>query len=161
MKQREQEFGALVRRHKSTIYSVCYMFAKERDDVDDLFQEVLVRIWQGLRSFRADSAESTWIYRVSLNTCISYERKERRRRSMRVPIDPEFFVAEDTEHPQTAELRRRIQKLPSLDRAILLMWLECLPYDEIGSVVGISAKAVSVRLVRIREKLKQYGSNDL
>lgn len=161
MNYQEQEFGALVRRHKSTIYSVCYMFAKDRCEADDLFQEILIRIWQGLGSYRGDSAESTWIYRVSLNTCVSYERKERRRRqSVSVPIDPDFFAEEETEHPRTAELRRRIQMLPPLDRAIVLMWLEALPYDEIGAVAGISAKAVSVRLVRIREKLKQYNNKD-
>ncbi len=153
------DFETLVRRHKATIYSVCYMFAKEREEADDLFQEILIRLWQGIGSFRQESNVATWIYRVSLNTCISYERKNRRRReAVHVDIDPGFFAAEESEHSQTRQLRERIQLLQPLDRAIVLLWLESLPYDEIGAIVGISAKAVSVRLVRIRERLKRLGN---
>lgn len=157
--EREQDFESLVMQNKSTIYSVCYMFAKDREEADDLFQEILIRLWNGFSTFRADSAPSSWIYRVSLNTCISYQRKNKRRReAVHVEIDPGFFQAEETENPQLAILRSRIQNLPPLDRAIVLLWLESLPYDEIGAIVGISAKAVSVRLVRIRERLKKADS---
>ena len=156
MTEQEKDFEQMVRKHKSAIYSVCYMFAKEREETDDLFQEILIRLWSGFVSFRADSSPGTWIYRVALNTCISYQRKNRRRReAVHVQIDPEFFRTEETEHSQTAQLRDRIQRLEPIDRAIVLMWLESLPYDEIGAIAGISAKAVSVRLVRIREKLKR------
>lgn len=145
-----------MRKHKSTIYSVCYMFAKEREEADDLFQEILIRLWSGFASFRAESSPATWIYRVSLNTCISYQRKDRRRReAVHVEIDPGFYEAEESGHPQTVLLKERIQRLEPMDRAIVLLWLESLPYDEIGAIVGISAKAVGVRLVRIRERLKK------
>lgn len=148
----------MVRKHKSTIYSVCYMFAKEREEADDLFQEILIRLWSGFASFRAESSPATWIYRVSLNTCISYQRKNRRRKeAVHVEIDPGFYEAEEQGHPQTALLKARIQRLEPMDRAIVLLWLESLPYDEIGAIVGISPKAVGVRLVRIREKLKKEG----
>lgn len=158
-KERETEFEAMVRRHKSLIYSVCYMFASEREEADDLFQEILIRLWQGLPSFRADSGESTWVYRVSLNTCISCQRKNKRRKeSVHVELDPDFYEKEERTNPQMSLLRARIQGLPPLDRAIVLMWLESLPYDEIGAIVGISAKAVGVRLVRIRERLKKSSS---
>lgn len=156
MTQKEQDFEAMVRKHKSTIYSVCYMFAKEREEADDLFQEILIRLWSGFASFRAESSPATWIYRVSLNTCISYQRKDRRRReAVHVEIDPGFYEAEESGHPQTVLLKERIQRLEPMDRAIVLLWLESLPYDEIGAIVGISAKAVGVRLVRIRERLKK------
>lgn len=161
MTDKEQDFEAIVRQHKSTIYSVCYMFAREREEADDLFQEILMRLWSGYASFRAESSPGTWIYRVSLNTCISYQRKNRRRReAVHVEIDPGFFEAEQSDHSQTARLRERIQSLQPLDRAIVLLWLESLPYDEIGAIVGISAKAVGVRLVRIREKLKKANRDD-
>lgn len=157
-KEKESEFEALVVRNKSAIYAVCYMFASEREEADDLFQEILIRLWKGLPSFRADSSESTWIYRVSLNTCISYQRKNKRRReAVHVELAPGFYEQEERENPQMSQLRARIQSLPPLDRAIVLMWLESLPYDEIGAIVGISAKAVGVRLVRIRERLKRMN----
>lgn len=158
-KAKESEFEDLVVRNKSAIYAVCYMFASEREEADDLFQEILIRLWKGLPSFRADSSESTWIYRVSLNTCISYRRKNKRRReAVHVELALGFYEQEERENPQMSQLRARIQALPPLDRAIVLMWLESLPYDEIGAIAGISAKAVGVRLVRIRERLKRMSA---
>ncbi|MCM1004873.1 MAG: sigma-70 family RNA polymerase sigma factor [Prevotella sp.] len=154
-KRKETDFELIVQRNKSLIYSICYMFSPDKAEADDLFQEVLIRLWQGINTFRAESAESTWVYRISLNTCISYQRKQKKRKeATHVQIDPEFFEEEEKANPQMSQLRTRIQNLPPLDRAIVLMWLENLPYDEIGAIAGISAKAVGVRLVRIRERLK-------
>ncbi len=147
------DFELLVADHKSTIYSVCYMFAETRPEADDLFQEVLINLWHGFKSFRGDSSLRSWVYRVSMNTCISYKRKKNIKT---VPLDiaPGIFEADGEENHQTEQLRQRISKLEPVDRAIVLLWLESLPYDEIASIIGISVNAVGVRLVRIREKLK-------
>lgn len=75
----EQLFAQLVREHKSTIYTVCYMFSKDNDEVSDLFQEILVKLWKGFGSFEGRSDIKTWVYRVSLNTCITIDRKKKRR----------------------------------------------------------------------------------
>ena len=69
MENKEQAFTQLVREHKSTIYSVCYMFSKDTDEIDDLFQEILIRLWKGYDSFRAESDVRTWIYRVPGYCC--------------------------------------------------------------------------------------------
>ena len=74
----ELEFAQTVREHKGTIYTVCYMFSNNPDEVADLFQEILINLWKGFPQFRGDSNVKTWIYRVSLNTCISSERKKSR-----------------------------------------------------------------------------------
>ena len=79
MKQEEKEFAALVKEHKSTIYSICYMFSKDKDEIDDLFQETLVHLWQGYKKFRNESKIETWICRVTMNTCIAMDKKEERR----------------------------------------------------------------------------------
>lgn len=71
----EQDFTRLVNEHKSTIYTVCYMFSKDEDEVSDLFQEILINLWRGIDSFQGNAKVSSWIYRVSLNTCISADRK--------------------------------------------------------------------------------------
>lgn len=147
------DFESLVMEHKSTIYSVCYMFTETKAEADDLFQEVLISLWQGLASFRGDANIKSWVYRVSMNTCISYKRKKRVK-----TVDLEFsndtFVSESPEGKQARLLHDRISKLEPFDRAIVMLWLEDLPYDEIAAITGISAKAVGVRLVRIKEKLK-------
>ena len=78
MNQQEEKFARLVRENKSTIYTVCYMFSKDEDEVNDLFQETLINIWKGIGGFRAESKETTWIYRVAMNTCLNQQRKKKR-----------------------------------------------------------------------------------
>ncbi len=155
MTQLEQQFTKTVTEHKSTIYTVCYMFSQDADEVNDLFQEVLVNLWKGFESFEQRSDIRTWIYRVALNTCISLDRKKRRQATARLSMDINLFEDRDEDTRQVDMLHKRIAKLQPFDRAIVLLWLENLPYDEIGQIVGITAKNVGVRLYRIREQLKQ------
>ena len=155
MNKLEQLFAQTVKEQRSTIYTVCYMFSKDADEVNDLFQEVLVNLWKGFEGFEGRSDIRTWVYRVALNTCISLDRKKRRQATARLSMDINLFEDDDTDTRQVALLHKRISLLQPFDRAIVLLWLENLPYDEIGQIVGISAKKVGVRLYRIREQLKQ------
>ena len=155
----ETKFAQTVAEHKSTIYTVCYMFSKDEDEVNDLFQETLVNLWKGFEGFEQRSDIKTWIYRIALNTCISLERKKKRTPTVRLSMDINLFEDRDEDTKQVDMLHKRISKLQPFDRAIVLLWLENLPYEEIGQIVGISTKNVSVRLFRIREQLKQM-SND-
>ena len=160
MKDSEKEFTRVVTENKSTIYTVCYLFSKDSQEVEDLFQEVLIALWRGFESFRGESNIRSWIYRVALNTCISADRKKRRHQeSVRLNINIDLFADTDDDSRQVQILHSRINRLGVFDRAIILLWLENLSYEEIGAIVGISAKNVSVRLVRIREQLKAM-SND-
>lgn len=156
MDVKEQEFSRMVREHKSTIYTVCYMFSNDEDEVSDLFQETLINLWKGYESFRHESKLSTWIYRVAMNTCISADRKKRKQ-GTKVPLsmDINLYNDEDHETKQVRQLHERIQRLDLIDRALVMMWLEGMNYDEIAEVIGISVKNVGVKLVRIKEKLKQ------
>ena len=138
MKISEKEFAKIVEENKTTIYAVCYMFSDSREEVDDLFQEVLIAMWRGMESFRGDSNIRSWIYRLSLNVCISAERKSRRRTDS-VRLDMGINLYDDTDSDV-----RQVQLNMS--------------YEEIGAIVGISAKNVSVRLVRIREQLKNMSN---
>ena len=154
----EIDFARIVKEHKSTIYMVCYMFSKDEDEVADLFQDILVNLWRGFPKFRGDSSPKTWIYRVSLNTCISVERKKKRKGET-VPLDMNINLYDDTaeDMKQVRMLQDRISRLGPFDRAIVLLWLENLSYDEIGAIVGITAKNVSVRLFRIKEQLRNMS----
>lgn len=160
MKENEKLFTDIVRQHKSSIYSVCYMFAKDADEADDLFQEVLINLWKGMDSFRHESKISTWIWRVSFNTCISAERKKKRKKEVSLSMDINLFESPDEDSRQIRMLHKRIHRLQPFDRAIVMLWLEGLCYEEIAAVVGISVKNVSVRLVRIKEMLKQMNSQE-
>lgn len=151
----EQQFRQTVKEQRSTIYTVCYMFATDAEEADDLFQEVLVNLWKGFEGFEHRSDTRTWVYRVALNTCISQDRKARRSSTVRLSMDINLFEDNDEDTRQVDMLHKRISKLQPFDRAIVLLWLENLSYEEIGQVVGITAKNVSVRLFRIKEQLKK------
>ncbi len=134
------------------------MFSNDADEVADLFQEVLVKLWNGYDSFQGKSDIKTWIYRVTLNTCITIDRKKRRRNRAMLSMDVDYFDSQEQETAQVRILHERIARLQPLDRAIILLWLEQISYGEIGEIVGISAKNVSVRLARIRVQLKNMSN---
>ena len=155
MKENEQQFTDIVRRNRSTIYTVCYMFSKDNDEVADMFQEVLIRLWNGMESFDGRSNIKTWIYRVALNTCITIDKRKKRNHKTQLSMDIDYFNSREVKSEQAQFLHQRISCLQPLDSAIVLLWLEEISYDEIAAIIGITAKNVSVRLVRIREQLKR------
>ena len=159
MKTLETAFAQMVKEHKNTIYTVCFMFSKDSDEVNDLFQEVLINLWQGFASFEGKSKIDTWIWRVSFNTCISQERKKKRTATIPLTMGIDLFNDKDDDTKQVKMLYDRIHRLKPFDRAIILLWLEGMPYDEIAAIVGITAKNVSVRLYRIKEELKQMSNH--
>ena len=154
----QTEFAQIVKENKSTIYTVCYMFSKDTAEVNDLFQEVLVNLWKGMSSFKGQSDIRTWIYRIALNTCISMDRKKKIA-TIPLSMDANLFQDQDEDTKQVKLLHNRINKLQPFDKAIVLLWLENISYDEIGEIVGISTKNVASRLFRIKEKLRTM-SND-
>ena len=160
MKIDEKEFEQLVKKHKNTIYTVCFMFSKDSEEVNDLFQEVLIAIWQGLPTFKGQSNIATWIWRISLNTCISCERKKKKNVTVPLSMDVDYFEDKDADAQQVRMLYERVHQLKPFDRAIVLLWLEGIPYDEIATIVGITTSNVATRLFRIREQLKQMSNHE-
>jgi len=149
-------FTQLIEENKGIIHKICMMYTSTQADKEDLYQE----IWRSFRTYRSESKFSTWLYRVALNTAISSVRKDRRRVAT-VQLDQmEHFVSRDSEREgKTRMLFKAVAKLNKVDRAIILLWLEEKEYVEISEVMGISKSAVSVRLVRIRERLKLIMKN--
>ncbi len=111
-----------------------------------------------MSGFEERSDIKTWIYRIALNTCISIDRKKKRHPETRLSMNVNLFEEKDNE--QVAMLHKRINKLQPFDRAIVLLWLENISYDEIGEIIGISAKNVSVRLFRIRQQLRNMSNEE-
>ncbi len=159
MNDLESKFAETIKQNKSTIYTVCYMFSHDADEVADLFQEAVINLWRGFEKFEGRSDVKTWIYRVTLNTCISLDRKDKKRRNATEPLEMNINLFQDQDHDtrQVDMLHSRISRLQPFDRAIVLLWLENMPYEEIGQVVGISTTAVSTRLYRIKEQLKKMN----
>lgn len=155
----KKDFEEMVRKYKSMVYTVCYMFSKDNDEVNDMFQESLLNLWKGFETFKGKSDLRTWIWKVSLNTCISFDRKKKKLPTVPLSMDIDLYEDKDNDTRQIKMLYDRINRLKPFDKAIILLWLENMSYDEIGLIVGISPKNVSVRLVRIREELKNMSNN--
>ena len=101
MNELESKFAQTIKQNKSTIYTVCYMFSKDADEVNDLFQEAVINLWRGFEGFENRSSVKTWIYRVTLNTCISQDRKKRRANTEPLSMEINLFEDrdEDTRQP--------------------------------------------------------------
>ena len=159
MNSKELQFMNIIREHEQTIYTVCYMFSKDEEEVNDLYQEILVRLWKGFETFEGKSDIRTWIYRVSLNYCINFSNRQKKQREC-LNLDTGFLSEGSNleKNLQIKQLYKRINMLGLIDRSVVLLWLEGLSYDEIGAILGISVKNVSFKLVRIKEKLKKMSN---
>ena len=160
MNPNEQKFANMVKENKSTIYTVCHKISSDEQEVADHFQEVLIRLWKGIDSFDGRSDIKTWIYRVALNTCVTIDKKKQRLRKAQLSMDIDPFNDRSRDPEQARLLHRRISELQPLYRAIVLLWLEDISYDEIAAIIGITPKNVSVRLYRIRQQLKNSTTNN-
>ncbi len=159
MENIELQFTRMVKEYRKTIYTVCYFFSKDTEEVNDLYQEILINLWKGFPNYRGESSLKTWIWRVSLNTCSNQERKKKSRiRTVPLSMDIDLYNDEDAGSRQIQMLYDRINRLDVFDRAIILLWLENMTYQDIADVVGISVSNVTTRLFRIKEQLKTMSN---
>lgn len=154
-KEQTANFLSAMDEHKGLIYKVCYMYAEDSEHLRDLYQEVMANIWQGFSSYKGDSKLSTWIYRVAINTCVSYLRRDSRHRAAVSLDDAALNVVDDDfeRAQQLKEMYDMIAQLGRLDKAIIMLWLDEFSYDDISSLTGISRNNVASRLHRIKHKL--------
>ena len=159
MENIELQFTRMVKEYRKTIYTVCYFFSKDTEEVNDLYQEILINLWKGFPNYRGESSLKTWIWRVSLNTCSNQERKKKSRiQTVSLSIDIDLYNDDDAGSRQIQMLYDRINQLDVFDRAIILLWLENMTYQDIADVVGISVSNVTTRLFRIKEQLKTMSN---
>ena len=159
MENIELQFTRMVKEYRKTIYTVCYFFSKDTEEVNDLYQEILINLWKGFPNYRGESSLKTWIWRVSLNTCSNQERKKKSRiRTVPLSIDIDLYNDEDAGSRQIQMLYDRINRLDVFDRAIILLWLENMTYQDIADVIGISVSNITTRLFRIKEQLKSMSN---
>lgn len=153
-KAQKSDFLKSVQEHQGIIFRICHIYSDSPDEWEDLSQEILAQLWNSYTTFQGRSAFSTWMYRVALNTALMH-----RRRAAKQPATTELEDHHQTINPGIEDddvrlLYGCIHELGKLDRAIILLHLEQKTYNEIAEITGLQAKAISVRLVRIRKKLK-------
>ena len=156
----ESAFVGLIEQHKGIIYKIAHIYGSDPDDRKDLFQEISLNLWKAFPLFKGDSKASTWIYKVALYTAITNYRKHSRRNK-----HTELFFIEshdlfednsETINQQVKTLYLAIDKLSSVDKAIILLVLEERSYGEIGAILGLKPTAVAMRVKRAKDQLTQF-----
>ena len=158
--QLEKTFIELVQQNERLIYKVCSFYVSDEFPMTDLYQEVVYNLWRSFPKFRNESSLSTWMYRIALNTCISGIRKELKR-PKHIPISglEEHLVQPESMEKSIREMYKLIYQLKTLERAIILLWLEEKSYQEIADITGLTINNVAIKLKRIKEKLKKMSEN--
>lgn len=157
---KEKQFITLIEEYKRMIYKICYMYATDGDNFEDLYQEIVINLWRGFGGYEGRGKLSSWIYRVGLNTCISFYRREQRR-GEHTSLDTLYGLeAEDNETTRKLrEMYRLIAGLSKFERALILLWLDENSYEDIADIVGIPRNTVASRLKRIKDKLTKQANS--
>lgn len=154
---KEKEFLALIEMHQGIIHKVAALYMNRADNRADLFQEILLAAWKGYANFRGDAKFSTWLYRVALNTAVTWYRKEQKAEpaetldATHANLPGAYADAEE----QLLAMRKAISGLSPIDKALVSLYLDEYDYREIGEILGISANNVAVKMNRIKNRLKQ------
>ena len=138
------------------------MYENDPDVRNDLFQEIVLQLWKSRSSFRGEAKITTWMYRIALNTAISGFRKQTRNVKTEDLKELHMNISDswgDEREEDIQRLHSAIRQLSEIERAMIMMALEEVPYDEIAETIGITQNNVRVRMNRIREKLKKLMSN--
>jgi RNA polymerase sigma-70 factor (ECF subfamily) len=156
----EKSFITIVRQYERVIYKVCSFYKSDEFPLADLYQEVVCSLWLAFPKFRNECALSTWIYRIALNTCITGVRKDIRRPKSIVPVAmlAESLPAPESMEENIREMYRLIAQLKTLEKAIVLLYLEEKSYQEIADVTGLTVSNVATKLKRAKEKLIQMSN---
>ncbi|PLX21701.1 MAG: hypothetical protein C0599_07520 [Salinivirgaceae bacterium] len=162
LSNRMEDFKSIIDRHHPILYKIGRAYATP-DDFDDLYQEMLINLWKGLKSFKGQSKISTWIYRVVLNTALTYQRNSKKKKHSQVDIDNVQIISDgySTAEKETLEndiqlLYKAIRMLKKEDRSVILLYLEENSYEEIGEILGIKSGNVGVKINRIKKRLQEH-----
>ena len=162
-REKEAQFAAAMEQHRDALYRVCCAYVRDEADRQDIFQEVLIHIWKSLDAFRRESHLGTWLYRVTVNTCLGWLRREKRRSQMleRAGEEQRVVAASSAEPPRPGreedlqQLYIRIAELPPVDRLLVSLYLEEMNTAQMAEVLGISEGNVRVKLHRIKNQLRE------
>lgn len=151
------QFMEMVQQNEGIIYKVASFYADYNQPISDLYQEIILNLWKAYPSFRNESKVSTWMYRIALNTCISYYRRNKK---------PIFYSADivvdipniPDQSEDIRELYVLISRLGKIERALILLYLEEKSHKEIAEITGLSLTNISTKISRIKEKLKRMSN---
>lgn len=158
MNRKQDIFADLIEQNQGIIHKVCRSYADTKEEHQDMFQEVVLQLWNSFDSFKEESKFSTWMYRVALNTAITLFRKKKRtitttEMEQAPPLRLQESMDADTKE-QIDILYKAIKHLTEVERALVLLYLDEKPYKEIAETIGISEVNARVKMNRVKAKLK-------
>ena len=160
------EIVSIIHDNRDLIYKVCIMHAKNKAEIDDIFQEISIQLFKGYKTFNHQSKVSSWIYRVAINTSISWIRKEKRfgyksnADITNTLYDDSPFYIENDKKEAIMSLYNAIEHLSEVDKTLVLLYLDEVSYEDISDILGITEVNVRVRMNRVRKKLKKLVSDE-
>jgi len=157
----EKDFIKIIQENQQIIFKVCNMYMDTRADREDLFQEILLNAWKGIKNFKGDSKFSTWLYRVSLNTAISFFKREKKQQQS---IEAATFLVQEnteTEQEHLNAMNKAIAGLSPIDKALVMLYLDSYSYQQIAEIIGITVNHVGVKMNRIKLALKENSKKYL
>ena len=155
----EEHFHRVYAENYRKVISLCLGFVSgNRDEASDLAQEIFIKVWENLDSFRKEASISTWIYRITVNTSLTHIKKKKH-----LPLTSDVAVeeSEDFQKKETrfAAMYECIDKLSPINKSIILLELEHVPQQEIAGIIGISHEALRTRIHRIKSQLSKCVKN--
>lgn len=149
-------FKKFVEDNKATIYKICRVYANDVEELKDFVQEVTIQLWKSHQKFEERSKLSTWVYRVTLNVCLTLTKKRKRVVDTVSLLPTDFYEqVDEAEREQVEALYKGIRRLKESERAIILLYLEDKSYKEISSILGITVSNVGARVNRVKNQLKE------
>ncbi len=161
MKNLQQEFLEKIECHKGMIFKVSKMYVDHQEDREDLYQEIVFQLWKSYQKFEGKSQFSTWLYRVSLNTALTFLKSEKRKPDNAF-LHENLDVAEESQDDKEVQLQlfyKAVHELNPIEKALIFLFLEGQNHKEISENLGISEVNARVKLNRTKEKLQQIIKN--
>ncbi len=152
----EKDFLEMIESNERIIYKVVSFYADANQSMNDLYQEVILNLWKAYPAFRGDSKISTWIYRISLNSCLTYFRRNKKFLQETSLVIDILQLPDNNE--DIKELYRLINNLGKIEKALVLLYLDEKSYKEISEITGLTVTNVATKLSRIKDKLKKMSN---
>lgn len=156
-------FESLHKEYYPMVMQMCLGFSQgDSDKANDLTQETFIKVWKHLESFKGQSSYKTWIYRITVNTCLQLIKKEKRKSSLPIETVEHKLTTESSTDltEESLQLYRAIGQLNKIDRLVIMMVLEGQEYEDIAEVLGIQPTNLRVKIHRIKKRLKKILSHE-
>jgi len=157
----QPDFEQTIRENSGVLHKLCRIYSNNRDEYEELFQEMLVQIWRATKNFRGEAKISTWVYQICINTALSFRAKNVRANKRFETLDGKIFVQPAPDNDKDERLQRlyaAIRELKPVDRAIISLYLDEKSYEETAQILGISKTNVATRLMRLKKQLTEKFS---